>query len=1042
MASVDSDVLARLVQESLGPTQGHLESIDKSLKELQGFIQNGSQSSVSDAIRNATSNRMRNNYNDYSSSRSGSGQSRSYGSFEDEFTKAIKDGLLKNVFNDATSKKIQDAVVKAFGENLNLKDIPGRIGKEIGQRILRSSGVESGLGEVGAVFDKALTGFNATLDASGSLTQALSRGAQIVGNNAGQLASGLGEVVTKLGPLALAGAAVIYKLNELEEAIQPAIEGFQEYNKALDAASKRQQNSARENSKLAKDRLLADVRTLVSEPFKILEESANSLTQAFDSNLRIISATQGYTKSDVQDLMSAYAQRLRDEGLTDIISGSSLVDNLSKVISSGLSGRVAEEFAYQATILGNAIPTQDFFGYASTYSSIAANAIRLGKSQDEAIQEANDSLLTFANNLLYAGRQLAGGYSTGLTNAQSIYEQSVRIAQAARSGNISGISGVMTSVAAIVGAVAPDLANAITDAVYSAATGGNASSTVALRSLAGINASNTEFLQALASDPQKVFSTLFTNLASMYNDSSAAYMEKAEGYAELFGLSSDAFARIDFNYLAQAISQMNTNSDALNENMELMVSGETTLTAEQLKNRQINQYMIENGLSYVLDNEAAREIQKHMWDEQLAREMMEAEYGVNLQGAALDALLGILSAIQNIIIWLIPGMEGITESIEQLSTFAEAEAWKSDIRQVLELGNVGSANRTTLSNLLTRDANLNLTSSLVSQLGGRSNYGIMQFGRRYLSGGNINTGISLLSRIGDLDDYVDAAVIGSISGAVSSMLGRSRSTNVSSGYSWNILGKSSQSVISSLLGGSDYNFAQVATHSTSSSNRTSSLLYDLISSSKSYTDFASKARKHGIVNLSDALESAGYDESALGRYFESKQAQVAAQEAEQYRQVEREFYSLGVDFYKLQFPENFQTPLFDTLNSMVERWDEWRENWDKHQSTMKKYVTDWSNYYINHVYYDQALGGESYYKKVAEIQRQEQTQKGDAIYALAEALTANTADLKDPTLQTNALLSQILVVINAIQNQTNNAGASSGLADTLAALAMGGTYKV
>ncbi|MCU6720651.1 hypothetical protein OCV67_12045 [Porcipelethomonas ammoniilytica] len=45
----------------------------------------------------------------------------------------------------------------------------------------------------------------------------------------------------------------------------------------------------------------------------------------------------------------------------------------------------------------------------------------------------------------------------------------------------------------------------MTDAIYKAATGGNSSKIVVLRSLAGINASNTEFLKQLANDPQKVF---------------------------------------------------------------------------------------------------------------------------------------------------------------------------------------------------------------------------------------------------------------------------------------------------------------------------------------------------------------------------------------------------------------------------------------------------------------------------------------------------------------------------------------------------------
>jgi hypothetical protein len=123
----------------------------------------------------------------------------------------------------------------------------------------------------------------------------------------------------------------------------------------------------------------------------------------------------------------------------------------------------------------------------------------------------------------------------------------------------------------------------------------------------------------------------------------------------------DAFARIDFNYLANAIADMNVNNGALSENLALLKAGETTTTAEQLKMQQINKYMIEEGLSYVLDNEAARQIQQHMWDEQIALDMREATYGVELKGAALEFLEGIRATIDNILSFLNPFMWMISE---------------------------------------------------------------------------------------------------------------------------------------------------------------------------------------------------------------------------------------------------------------------------------------------------------------------------------------------------------------------------------------------
>ena len=145
-------------------------------------------------------------------------------------------------------------------------------------------------------------------------------------------------------------------------------------------------------------------------------------------------------------------------------------------------------------------PTEDFFQYSSTYASLAANAIKNGKSETEAISYATSELENFASNLLYSSRQLAGGFSTGLKNASSLFEEAVKITTAAKQGDAGQLSSVLTAVSAVTGAIAPDLASSMTDAIVKAATGGNSSQIVALRSLAGINAGNTEFLKALVNN--------------------------------------------------------------------------------------------------------------------------------------------------------------------------------------------------------------------------------------------------------------------------------------------------------------------------------------------------------------------------------------------------------------------------------------------------------------------------------------------------------------------------------------------------------------
>ena len=62
---------------------------------------------------------------------------------------------------------------------------------------------------------------------------------------------------------------------------------------------------------------------------------------------------------------------------------------------------------------------------------------------------------------------------------------------------------------------------------------------------------------------------------------------------------------------------------------------------------------------------------------------------------------------------------------------------------------------------------------------------------------------------------------------------------------------------------------------------------------------------------------------------------------------------------------------------------------------------------------------------------------GAPAYALADALTKAGLDLKDPTLQTNALLAQILIVANQILQQQNSQTGNSSLVESMIGLATG-----
>lgn len=196
---------------------------------------------------------------------------------------------------------------------------------------------------------------------------------------AGAALSGLTAAAAAAAPVILAVVAGFVVLKSLSNALKPAMEGFKEAMEGAKKAANRYNESQKKNIDLAQKRLEDDVKTMVETPFKILEEAADKWCKSWDENLRKINGTQGYNKEELQSLMGSFADRLRDEGLTSVVSAADITDNLSKVLDSGLSGTVAEEFAYLATKLNAAVPTQDFFGYADTYASIAANSIRMGK---------------------------------------------------------------------------------------------------------------------------------------------------------------------------------------------------------------------------------------------------------------------------------------------------------------------------------------------------------------------------------------------------------------------------------------------------------------------------------------------------------------------------------------------------------------------------------------------------------------------------------------------------------------------------------------
>lgn len=1034
-----------------------------------------------------------------SSSFNSSNIKRRLGSLADEFFDGLEDEMM-SAFTGNTLRGHVEGIFTKLEEELevSVQDIPKLFGKALGRNLSNNSSVNN---LVAGMQQKFFSGANSILDrslrirdSSGNIInttfrqQATNITDAFKNAHSSAIASGLGgeaatvegfsAALTEAGPalatIAPYAALAVGGLIALDLASKPLTESLKKLPDDISKMLNRSINIANANIDSATKRITSDVETMVRTPFEILEKAATEWYNAWDNNLRVINATQGYNKADLQTLMGNYAERLRSEGLSDYVSAADLTNNLANVLKSGLSGTIAEEFAYIATKLNAAVPTQDFFGYASDYASIIANAQKDGMSQSAAIAYANDVLTKSASNVLYASRELTNGVATGLKDAQAIFEKSLQIAQTSRTGNAVELQGVLTSVAAVVGAVAPDLASSLTDAVYKAAVGGNSSEIVALRSLAGINASNTEFLRQLTENPQKVFANLFERLAQMQNMSSDAYMEVAEGLSSIFGIQMEAFARVDFNYLARAISSMSVSNNAIEDNINLLKSGQTTTTAEQLKMQQINKAILDEGLAYVLDNEAARAIQQHMWDEQIARELESNTYGVEIQGDALKVLNGIFATLDNLSILWDPAGWGINRAGDIKVSSEVQKTYTKEIAKMLELGKVGTGQEISKQILLSRNKKLDLIPTLVELLGGKNGISPSEWDS-FRSRNSVDE-----SDIDDLKEFVRVTIAnrGSFPALSGLLVNRIQSTatndfvsdarmskinesSVNSMYSWGTVGKSTANSIfstpsmESLFSIADLREANAqATNTNLAQAKANQNLQKFIDSmdsfvkndtehTKSYADWQATAKRYGISDLDSAIANAGITDETLQGHFGALQAQIGAQMKLDRENREEEFWNVSkdnivnlstiadiirqtteeqllttIDFKDMS--ETLLTSIFDMNHQIYDKFNE--------------FYASWVDYYVNHTAYSAAYD----HKTVSEIQRAEKAQSEDAVYALADALTQNSVDLLDPTVQQNALLAQILKVTNAILNATNTPG-STTIPDSLFSMATGAT---
>lgn len=1032
------------------------------------------------------------------------------GSIVGDIEQGIKDALLDSIAgNDFKNgmKSVLDEFTKKFG--FELKDLPHEYGKHLGNKLFDnlkntklgqslSKNIESGISKYLDKLGGAGTGSQIinTFKSGGSVGSKAAGGAlSQLGQNANyeRLMSGIDKLGAKGGAI----AAIIYVVYKL---LKPALQGVADLVKAWTTSWNKDEDARKKRLENAQKRVEKDYEYLAREPFEILTNAAKKWEEAWDSNLAKISLTQGYTKEDVYDLYESVANQLDKEGLASAIAATDIINNLGSVLEAGLSGPIAEAFAYQATKLGALIPTQNFMGYASTYAQLASEAVAHGYSQADAITYANEQLDLFASNLLYSSRTLSGGFTTGLQNAESLFKNAVDIAQTAKTANVAQISGTLTAVSGVIGAVAPDLAQGLVQNIVDAAIGGNNDSIVALRSLAGINASNTEFLRSFARDPQGLFVNIFKNLANLQNMSPDNYMEVAEGLSSVFGVDMKALARVDFNQLANQIANMQINQASLDENLSLLQSGEATMSSEQLKLQEINNVILEEGLAYVIDSEAGRAVQEHMWEEQMNNALMENEYAVNLQGAALSFLEGIRHAIANILNFLNP-IGYIANGVSQMIAVEQTRQGNNqDIKELLEKTAVGRNSRS-LGNLLnTTGQDLGLVSSLVEMYGGQKGthtgwdwlqpllsdaktagasisaglftgglfggplaYGFFNdnpVANAMRSGSSFNAAVDSLGGFyaGFNPGYYSAtgSGIGTKLSLYPTMGGRS---SLYSGFSVSKVVeayKRDADAINELPATISRGGATAAAAAKTAKDWQNFINSAEEASSKMSADawLATAKTEYGL-DLANLAEEAGLSEQQLRGYFEayqSGQAGVAEQKRKEdeqlFRDESRQFYNdtrlalsniqLRVDEISEKLGDNSEYTVISVLGLI---YTNMQNTFVKSSSAFQKCLSDWIRYMAEVKSYQNSIGASQAWSDLVQAEGAAQQ---ETLLALANAMQVFSADeLKklDPQLQANVLLGQIVVILQTMMQQNSTVAGGISLPETLSALGFGMTFR-
>jgi len=519
---------------------------------------------------------------------------------------------------------------------------------------------------------------------------------QVTGKIGMAIGGPVGMVVGKVVGHAVGGLVSDLKstVGEMKQSVSNIMSGF---SRGAEKEMRKQYKA------LADQRLAADVKAIIEKPFQIMEEAAQAVKSVWEGNLREVGQAQGYTKDAMLDMMSKMSARLEKDGLSRILDATELTSNLAGVISSGLTGVVAEEFTYLATVL-KATTGEDFFQYADTFGSIVAQELTKGRSQSEAIATASASLQSTAGMFMAAGRELTQGIGTGLKDMKSILDSANQIARNARVSDNTEILEALTKVSAVAGAIDSRLSTGLIEAITQATSGSNDAAIVAFRALAGQGAEATEFLRSFSQDPSRLLGTIFDELAQRQRIAPDAYMTVADQLAPVFNIPPDAFSGIDFSMMGEAMRGGLNGDRTFQQSLDLLKSGETTINSAQARMAEINKQIADDGLGWLIDNDVAMMMYKNQLDEQRQRDAQAATWAVEIKGETNNLLQSLKEGVSSILKFLNP-LGSIVAFFKKANEVSKVD---KNREAVLKAGVVGNPANFMYANIMTAGKALDL----------------------------------------------------------------------------------------------------------------------------------------------------------------------------------------------------------------------------------------------------------------------------------------------------------------------------------------------